>query len=230
MKSTGWMSRLGSRSVTLGALGLALVLGGCGLGFQTGTMTPQGASRVKAAQTASVFPTEPGYVWQYDVVAHPTDDPYVDYRGTETVKVMTSRKLDGTVTLDCRAFDSFTDRLRFPQLVMTGDTVEMRGVTFWGSLATEAKDLTIEFLQLPLKDGARWDDGQWIGEVEGREKVTVPTGTYDTWKISVIGTHDQVYTAVGNYWVAPGVGIVKSELSVPGWHLESELIVAGVQR
>ncbi len=218
------------RPLALAGLSLALLLGGCGLGVQTGPLGVKDASRAKATQTSSVFPTEPGYVWQYDVVAHPSDDPYVDYRGTETVRLVSSRKTDGSVLVECKAFDTFTSRYRFPKLVMTGDKVVMQGVAFWGSMAWGVDDLKIDFLQLPLKVGARWDDGAWIGEVEGREKVTVPTGTYDTWKVSVIGTHDEVYTAVGNYWIAPGVGIVKSDLSVPGWNVESELIVAGVQR
>ena len=212
------------------ALTLSLMLGGCGLGFQPGSLPARETSRVQAAQTTSVFPTEPGFVWQYDVVAHPTDDPDVDYRGTETVKIESSRKQDGTVIVNCRAIDTFTERYRFPQLTLSSNQVTLRGVTYWGSAASEVGGLTIDFLRLPLSVGSRWDDGEWIGEVVRKEKVTVPTGTYDAWRINVIGTHDQVYTAVGNYWVAPGVGIVKSDLSIPGWNIESKLIVAGVQR
>ena len=215
--------------VTL-ALTFSLMLAGCGLGFQPSGLPTRDAARVQATQTTSIFPTEPGFVWQYDVVAHPADDPYVDYRGTETVRIESSRKQDGTVVVNCRAIDTFTERYRFPQLTLSGNQVNLRGVTYWGSAASEVGGLTIDFLHLPLKVGARWDDGEWIGEVEAREKVTVPTGTYDAWRINVIGTHDRVYTAVGNYWVAPGVGIVKSDLAIPGWNIESELIVAGVQR
>lgn len=212
------------------ALTLSLTLAGCGLGFQTGGLPARDQARVQAAQTTSIFPTEPGFVWQYDVLAHPTDDPDVDYRGTETVRIESSRKQDGKVILTCRAIDTFTERYRFPQLTLSGDQVTLRGVTYWGTGASEVGGLTIDFLHLPLKVGARWDDGEWIGEVIRKETVTVPTGTYEAWRIDVIGTHDQVYTAVGNYWVAPGVGIVKSDLSIPGWNIESELIVAGVQR
>jgi hypothetical protein len=230
MGTTGWLKRVALRSVTLGTLGMALLLGGCGVGFQPSSVSSPHGSRVKAAQTAAVFPTEPGFVWQYDVLAHPSDDPDVDYHGTETVRIVSSRKQDGAVMVECKAIDTFTSRYRFPQLVVTGDKVIMRGVTYWGSAASEAEGLSIAFLQLPLTVGARWDDGEWIGEVEAREKVTVPTGTYDAFRVNVIGTHDDVYTAVGDYWVAPGVGIVKSDLSIPGWNIESELIVAGVQR
>jgi hypothetical protein len=55
----------------------------------------------------------------------------------------------------------------------------------------------------------------------------VPAGTFEAWNIDVIGTYDQQYTAVGHYWVAPGKGIVKSELSIPGWNMESVMIPAG---
>lgn len=216
--------------LTLAGMGLSLVLSGCGFGVQSGALSPTTGQPVKAAQTQRVFPTEPGFVWQYDVVAHPAADPYVDYHGTETVRLISARQQNGAQVLECQAMDTFTTRYRFPKLVLTGNKVVLQGVTFWGSLASEAPELTIGFLDLPLKAGARWDDGEWSGEVKGRERVTVPTGTYDAWKVSVIGTHDRVYTAVGTYWVAPGVGIVKSDLSVPGWNLESKLIVASVQR
>ncbi len=227
METTGWLKRLARGSVMLG---MAVALVGCGVGFQPGGLASRDVSRVKAAQTAAVFPTEPGFVWQYDVLAHPSDDPDVDYHGTETVRIVSSSRQDGTLSVTCKAIDTFTSRYRFPQLVVTGDKVVMRGVTYWGSAASGEDDLAVEFLQLPLKVGARWDDGEWIGEVEALEKITVPTGTYEAYRINVIGTHDDVYTAVGDYWVAPGVGIVKSDLSIPGWNIESELIVAGVQR
>lgn len=216
--------------MALGTLVLTMLLGGCGVGSQPmGLLAPQ-AAKVDAKQAATVFPTQPGFVWQYDVVAHPADDPFVDYKGTETIRLESVRRQGEAVTLECRAIDTFTERYRFPVLSMSGDAIELRGVTYWGTAASDTETLTVAFLRLPLKAGSKWDDGLWSGEVKGRERVTVPTGTYDAWKVSVIGTYEQQYTAVGNYWVAPGVGIVKSDLSIPGWNVESELIVAAVQR
>ena len=40
--------------------------------------------------------------------------------------------------------------------------------------------------------------------------MTVPAGTFKALKISAIGTYDNEYTCVGDYWVAPGVGIVST--------------------
>jgi hypothetical protein len=225
MAMHGSMMRL-----ALGGVILALGLGGCGISSLQPELTTTGSKGVQAKQTSSMFPSEPDFVWQYDVLAHPSDDPYVDYRGTETVRIENVRRQGDRVTVECRAIDTFTKRYRFPQVTMSGDKVELRGVTYWGTAASDVDDLSIDFLRLPLKIGTKWDDGGWVGEVKGRERVTVPTGTYEAWKISVIGAYAQEYTAVGTYWVAPGLGIVKSDLSVPGWNVESELIVAGVQR
>lgn len=197
------------------------LLAGCGV--PSGLRTVSVSKQVKAAAEAPIFPATPGHTWQYKVVAHPSDDPYVDYEGTETVTI-DSVGLQGEATvLSMRAIDSFTTRYRYPVVTMTGDRVSIRGVEYLGVAAEPVEDLSIDFLHLPLKAGAKWDDGLWLGEIKAKEQVTVGAGTYQAWKVAVIGTHAHAYTAVGDYWIAPGVGIVKSNLNIQGWNLESEL-------
>lgn len=196
------------------------VLAGCGV---PSTLRQAPAGRLEAASEAPVFPTTPGHTWQYRVVAHPADDPYVDYDGTETMQIDSVRRDGGATVLSMRAIDSFTERYRFPVVTMTADKVQLQGVEYLGVAADNVDDLTIDFLRFPLQAGFRWDDGLWVGELKGQESVRVAAGTFRAWKLGVIGTHDQAYTAVGTYWVAPGVGIVKSELNIPGWDVESEL-------
>lgn len=198
------------------------VLAGCGV--PSGMRAVSTERVAKAASEAPMFPVTPGYTWQYKIVAHPADDPYVDYEGTETMEIESVRR-EGTATvLSMRAIDSFTTEYRFPVVTMTADKVTIRGVEYLGVAASMVEDLTIDFLRFPLKPGSKWDDGLWVGEAKGKETVTVGAGTYQAQKVGAIGTHAQAYTAVGNYWVAPGVGIVKSDLSIPGWNVESELV------
>ncbi|HEY9856246.1 MAG TPA: hypothetical protein V6D05_10940 [Stenomitos sp.] len=197
------------------------VLVGCGV---PSTVRPVStAQRVKAKDEVPMFSVTQGYTWQYKTVAHPEDDPYVDFDGTETMEIQSVRQEAGSTVLSMRAMDSYTDEYRYPVVTMTSDKVTIHGVEYLGVAAATVDDLTIDFLRFPLKTGSKWDDGLWIGEVKGQEQVTVGAGTYQAWKIGAIGTHDHAYTAVGTYWVAPGVGIVKSDLSIPGYNVESEL-------
>lgn len=181
------------------------------------------------AETNSLFPTTPGYTWNYDVVFHPTDDPYVDYPGTYTLEVDKSKKTNNQTVINLKGMDSFYNEYNFPVLTVTKDRVDIKGITYLGFGGVKAEDLSIEFLHLPFKEGEKWDDKLWTGQTMKNEKITIPSGTYNTWKISVIGTYQQAYTAVGNYWISPGIGIIKSELAVPGWTVESVLTSASVK-
>jgi hypothetical protein len=211
------------------ALGLALALAGCGghLPATQATQAGTAAAKAKAARADSFLPTDPNFVWQYEVAAHPVDDPDTSYPGVETVRVESVRRTREGTTLTLRAIDSYTEEYRFPVMSESADGLTMRGVAFWGAGAWAVDDLAIDFLHFPLAVGARWDDGAWTGRAVAQEQVHVPAGTFSCWKVSAIGTYDHAYTAVGTYWVAPGVGVVKSELSIPNYTLESQLIPAG---
>lgn len=209
------------------ALLLPLALAAC-------THAPVGAPAAKAPAgkaaafaRADLFPTQPGTVWQYEVVGHPTDDPYVDYPGVQTVTLEAAAKKGGRTTLQLRALDDFTNEYRFPELSWDENGVELRGVTYYGPMMAAADGHAISLLRFPLQAGKKWDDGQWVGEIKGEETVKVHAGTFKAWKVSAIGTYENAYTAVGTYWIAPGTGIVKSELNTPSGIFESQMIPAG---
>jgi hypothetical protein len=208
------------------ALALSLLmLAGCGSKPVASGVVP---SQLKAQAKAERFFDAPvGAVWQYETQAHTVEDPYTLHPGVETVTVDAARRANGRTVLNLRAIDTYSNEYRFPVVTEDDRGVSIDGVVYLGAGAYAAPDLTIGFLKFPLVPNARWDDGQWIGKVLKREKVTVPAGTFDTWAISVIGTYEQAYTAVGTYWLAAGKGIVKSELSVPNWHIDAVLIPAG---
>ncbi|MFN8578539.1 MAG: hypothetical protein U0354_17050 [Candidatus Sericytochromatia bacterium] len=181
------------------------------------------------ADNTGLFPSTVGYTWNYDVVFHPTDDPYVDYPGTYTLEVDKSRKTNNQTTINLKGIDSLNNEYNFPVLNIGKDKVDLKGITYLGFGGLPADGHNIEFLHLPFKEGEKWDDKLWTGQTMKKEKVTIPSGTFEAWKISVIGTYQQAYTAVGNYWITPGIGIIKSELSVPNWTLETVLTSAAVK-
>lgn len=179
-------------------------------------------TKIKADAT-SFFPTEKGYVWNYDVVYHQTDDPDGDYNGTASMEIESAVKSKNETTLNLKAVDSVSLEATFPTITFGDKGVSFAGVEYLGFGAVKTPDLKVDFLHLPMKAGEKWDDGLWSVQTVASEKVTIPSGTYDAWKISVIGTYDHAYTAVGKYWIVAGIGIVRNELAVQGWTFESTL-------
>lgn len=225
------------KKVKFFCLGIALLITGCQNSqvispIIQDTATVQTSSvqqKVVKSSTDTFFPTDPNYTWNYDVVFHPSDDPYVDYNGTYTTQVDQVKKTSSSTVLTLKAIDTLNNEYNFPEITMTKKGLSLKGVTYIGFGSVSADDLKIDFLHLPLKTGDKWDDKQWSGQTGKQEKVTVPAGTFDCWKISVIGTYDSAYTAVGDYWITPGLGIVKSNLSTPGWSVESVLTSTAIK-
>lgn len=199
---------------------LLLLVAGCG----TTPVAPvtSGGTQVKA-QRADFFPSAPGTVWRYQVMAHPPDDPYVDIPGSETVEVLGSRQTRAGTVLSLRELDAFADGYRYPELTIGEDQLVVRNVTYLGPFADLAEGHAFELLHFPVVVGSKWDDGLWAGGILGSETVTVPAGAFQTYKVDAIGTYQQAYTVVGTYWIAPGTGIVKSDLNTPGGTFECAL-------
>lgn len=217
-------------------LGATLLLAACQNANNTNFMQPDAIANIQSNQEAKVqrsstfFPTDPDYVWQYDVKYNRSDNQYDVKNGTYTARVEDVEKVNGDTILTLRAKDSANPRLHFPVLRMNDRGVKLEDVEFFGFGAVQTDEFQLDFINFPLKSGERWDDGQWSGKVKQLEEIKVPAGTFKAWRIDVIGTHGHEYTAVGKYWITPGVGVVKSSITTPGWDIESELILAGPQR
>lgn len=186
------------------------------------TMAQQAVAQA-AVQSEAFFPYQVGQTLNYAIRLSPTNDPLVveEAEYTLTVEEVTPGPQGQQIIF--RASSSFGGKYQYPGLVETAQGVRLTDATFLGLGADEVKGLSIDFLHKNLQVGQRWEDENWIATVKARESVTVPAGTFNAWKISVIGTFEQAYTAVGDYWFVPGVGMVKSDLSQPGWHMTSLL-------
>lgn len=209
-------------------LGVILAIAGCGI--QSSDLKLN-TTFVKAKTTRTAFfPAQVGYTWQYDVVLHPSDESQTDSTGTETLKTTAVNQVNGKTVLELSDEDSFIWDVRRPIVEMDEQGVTIKDTTYIGPAADIAKGHSIDFLHIPLQVGAKWDDGLWIGKVKGQETIQVPAGTYETYKIEIIGAYDHAYSAVGDYWVAPGVGIVKSDLTCEQYQVTTELRSAGVSK
>jgi len=180
--------------------------------------------------SSAFFPVQAGYRWDYGVTIAPVNDPLVEEKGTYTLELLKSTPAPQGQQLELRAQSSFTSRYSFPSLLQTNSGVQLQDMTFLGLGSDEVKGLKIDFLHAGLQNGQRWEDPNWIAKVKGFESVSVPAGTFQAWRIEVIGTYDHAYTAVGDYWIAPGTGVVKSKMTIPNWHVETVLTRGGLQR
>jgi hypothetical protein len=214
--------------VGLGLAGMTLV--GCGTAPMPALRPAAPMAQVAATRTADLFPTAVGHVWQYATHVQYTDDPDVDYPGSESATIEGVRRSGRSTIINLRVIDDFTSKLRFPTLTMDDQGVSVSGMTYWGSGAREAQGYTFQLVGFPLTPGHKWDDGEWAGTIVGQEPVTVPAGTFKAWKVEAFGSFDHAYTAVGKYWIAPGAGIVKSDLTIPGgMYLQTELLPPGAK-
>lgn len=200
--------------------------------LQNAALAPQIVRQQSLANplNAGFFPTQAGYRWEYGVTIAPVNDPLVEEKGSYTLELEKVTPAPQGQRLELRAQSSFTSQYSFPSLLQNQNGVQLQDMTFLGLGSDEVKGLSIDFLHTGLQNGQRWEDPNWIAKVKGFETVTVPAGTFQAWRIEVIGTYDHAYTAVGDYWLAPGTGVVKSKLTIPNWHVEMVLTRAGLQR
>lgn len=200
---------------------LVLLVAGCGI-TPLAPLSQAPATSIRAL-AASLFPTAVGTTWHYQVMAHPPDDPYVDIPGTDTLELTGTRKVKGATVLQLKERDAYALGERYPELSFDDELVAVRNVTYVGPFADGVEGHRFELLRLPAVVGSKWDDGLWAGKVLAEETVQVPAGTFRAFKVEAIGTYQQAYTVVGDYWIAPGTGIVKSHLNTPGGMFECEL-------
>ncbi|MGE5707012.1 MAG: hypothetical protein ACM3YO_01660, partial [Bacteroidota bacterium] len=163
------------------ALGLScvlLALSGCGTAVSELKLSRTATMRAQSRE--ALFPTQVGYTWQYQTVLDFTDPTLPEEPsapGTYTAVIQAVKQVDGKTVLEMKEEDSYIIPNRFPVLELDAQSVTLRNVTFLGPLSDVAEGHSIDFLHLPLKAGAKWDDGQWIAKVKGEETVSVPAGT-----------------------------------------------------
>lgn len=219
------------RLVRLGLLtGLLLSVSACGpqLPASFPQATSLTAQRATPRQSEALFPVQQGYRWDYNVTVAPVMDPYAEEHGTYSLQIDRATATPAGTQLELRGLSGFTQNYSFPTLVQGPNGVQLRDFTFLGFGSDEVKGLSIDFLRNPLQAGIRWEEDNWLAKVKGQETIQTAAGRFQAWRIEVIGTYDHAYTAVGDYWVVAGIGIVKAVYTVPDVHVEMELAKSGV--
>ena len=173
--------------------------------------------RANVQQSVPFFPEQVGTHWDYAVTLAPTMDPLAEEKGSYTMLLENVKPSSQGSRLEIRAQSGFNNYYSFPTLIQGPQGLQLQDMTFLGIGSDAVRGLKINFLELPSQAKQRWEDENWIGYYKGQETVRVPAGEFKCTRISVIGTFNHAYTAVGDYWLAPGMGVVKSDLNVPGY-------------
>lgn len=221
------------------ALLAAAAMAGCGRGVVGPAPALRAGQPQAQAASSRLLPTQVGTTWSYAVVASPVDDPEVDEPGTDRWEVVEAKAQGKATLVQLRGIDSYTERYRFPSLLVDEAGVRLQGVGYWGPNPEVIEGFQVPLLQFPLTAGAKWDDGAYMTTVGATEAVQVPAGRFQAVKLSFIGTAPNAlrsakpgakakdggahYTGVGTLWFAPGVGVVKGEVNDGAWIFESEL-------
>ncbi len=172
-----------------------------------------------------LFPIKRGYRWEYNVNSTTRQNPLKLEKSVYQLEIdKVENTTDGT-RLDLRSGSTPAARL-----LITNSQITLQDTTFLGYGAAAVQGLNVKFLQEPLAIGEGWEDQYFSGKVRGTEKVEVPAGTYEAWRVEIIGTYGQSYTAVGDYWIAPGVGIVKAIYNLPDAYVDMRLTKAGLRQ
>ncbi|MFM7181254.1 MAG: hypothetical protein ACKO2G_07300 [Verrucomicrobiales bacterium] len=78
----------------------------------------------------------------------------------------------------------------------------------------------LPLVRFPIEVGDTWQarfqvDGHPVSrtfDVLGKEKITVPAGTFEAWRIRTIGSDRPRHSVESTTWFAPGTGFVKSRV------------------
>lgn len=187
-------------------------------------------SRTAVATRNHLFKVQEGFEWNYQTTVAPVMDPYDEHVMTSVMRTDKVIQAGADTILELRFDDPFQEGLVFPRLRLTPRNASVEDATFLGAGADYPEGLQLDFLHMPLANGERWEEENWLAKVRGTEKVTVPAGTFDAIRVEVIGTFQQAYTNVGDYWIVPGLGIVQARYTIPDWHVEMKLASTGVRK
>lgn len=178
---------------------------------------------------APVIPTAPGTAWRYNMteeIGKGLKLPNVKADADGKVRLPVLYRLEGTEDVDGKDLLKF-EMHRLGTITNTDLlTVDEHGIICWARMNLDGELIKFSppqtMIAVPLKKGAAWNfDGQ-AGElrvqqhydVQGEEKINVPAGEFQAFRIHGEQTAPSRMTI--DRWFAPGIGIVKDVTTMQG--------------
>ena len=178
---------------------------------------------------APVIPTTPGTSWRYNMteeIGKGLNLPNVKADADGKIRLGVTYRLEGTEDVDGKGLLKF--EMHRAGTITNTDllTVDEHGITCWARVNLDGELVKFSppqtMIAAPLKKGAGWNfDGQ-AGDMKvqqhydvlGEEKIDVPAGKFQTFRIHGEQTTPNRMTI--DRWFAPGVGIVKDITTMQG--------------
>jgi hypothetical protein len=178
---------------------------------------------------APVIPTAPGTSWRYNMteeIGKGLNVPNVKADADGKIRLGVTYRLEGTEDVDGKGLLKF--EMHRAGTITNTDllTVDEHGITCWARVNLDGELVKFTppqtMIAAPLKKGAGWNfDGQ-AGDMKvqqhydvlGEEKIDVPAGKFQTFRIHGEQTTPNRMTI--DRWFAPGVGIVKDITTMQG--------------
>jgi len=178
---------------------------------------------------APVIPTAPGTSWRYNMteeIGKGLNLPNVKADADGKIRLPVLYRLEGTEDVDGKGLLKF--EMHRAGTITNTDllTVDEHGITCWARVNLDGELVKFTppqtMIAAPLKKGAGWNfDGQ-AGDMKvqqhydvlGEEKIDVPAGKFQTFRIHGEQTTPNRMTI--DRWFAPGVGIVKDITTMQG--------------
>jgi hypothetical protein len=171
---------------------------------------------------APVIPTAPGTTWRYNMteeIGKGLNVSNVKADADGKIRLPVLYRLDGTEDVDGKNLLKF--EMHRGGTITNTDllTVDEHGITCWARVNLDGELVKFSppqpMITAPLKKGTAWNFDGHAGELKvqqhydvvGEEKVDVPAGKFQAFKIHGDQTMPNRMTI--DRWFAPGVGIVK---------------------
>jgi len=171
---------------------------------------------------APVIPIEPGSTWRYNMteeIGKGLDLSNVKTDADGKIRLPVLYRLEGTEDLDGKELLKF--EMHRANTITNTDllTVDERGIICWARVNLDGELIKFippqTIIAAPLKKGATWNFNGRAGELKvqqqynvlGEEKIDVPAGTFQVFRIHGEQTTPNRMTI--DRWFTPGVGIVK---------------------
>lgn len=168
---------------------------------------------------ANFFPASGKQI--YKMIHWPVNENDDVIEGEFYLEALSTKSEDGIIHTEYRSSSTTFPKFQYFS-VDESKGISINGLTYIGPGSDELEGESYKLVSLPLQSGAKEDFPLMLTKVKGEEEITlVNNHKVLATKLELIGTWNHYYTMVGNYWITPGLGIVKaSYTTVDGRNVE----------
>lgn len=170
---------------------------------------------------AGIFPNEKT-LFKYDVIFSPVNDPTEVLKGEMTLELYDVKKVESRTVFSFRQSSSIFPRFKYFEAAESRDGLWLKNITFLG-VGSDSIQAEYPLLTFPLRFGRLARSRVLESKLVAMDEVYFYGELHTAYRISVIGSWENYYTIVGNYWIVPNLGIVQAKYVTDGWDVTLRL-------